>query len=101
MEEKNQLPVVVMAAACLYFVLVLCKSYKETGDQMSTGEFATANKGPLAGLVACVFGVACLTAPKGGSVMSFGDQPDVLMDLHGFYDSPTAAAQTPASPVQP
>ena len=98
MEEKNQLPLAVMASACLYFVLVLCKNYKETGSQMSTREFATANQGQLIGLTACALAIAYLTAPNGGKVMSFGGQPDELMDFGGFYDPQPPSTPFPSAP---
>lgn len=84
MPEQIQLPVVLLASACLYFVLVLCKSYKDTGSQMSIGDFAVANKGPLLGLVVCTVGIVWVTGTKNGTSVSFGSQPDVIMHTD-FY----------------
>jgi len=74
-----QLPVVLICAACVYFLLVLAKSYKETSSQMSLGEFATANKGPLLGLVCGAIGAVYIQKGGKDGVLHFGGQQDDLL----------------------
>lgn len=65
---------------------------------MSTSDFAAANKGPLVGLAACAFGIMCLITPKGGKVMSFGQEPDVVLKTDFYHHADLSTPVVDSSP---